>query len=141
MEPRNTLLFKVCVYHVARHLYENFPYPTDINAREFDQRALPEDASDEEVFRGITYDTVKWLEQEGFLRFEGEDMVGDFERVVLTKQGFKLLDDDLLVATGIATSKASLGQRLTDAIVSSGPKVAIETMAKIATELIKSMAT
>ncbi len=100
-------------------LYSYFPQGCNFGPEDFD---IPKDQ-----FGGVTredaafvFSTVKWLEEEGYLRTKGASLAGDFHGTVLTGKGLAVLK---LVPDALA-NPAPLGEQIQAAVKSGSLTVA-----------------
>src|SRR5262245_23689129 len=91
-EPDNIRAFNAMTVHVLGKLYGSFPTPIDIDSLretlEITYEGLvkePPVSEAEKHFSSCFPDTVRWLEQSGFVRVGGGDLGGKFHGVVLTE--------------------------------------------------------
>jgi hypothetical protein len=84
-------------------------------------------SDDVEMFRGL----VKWLSDEGYLRYKSDNMAGAFALVVLSEKGLRTLNS---VPSGI-TGTESFG----DKIVEASKEVSKESAKKVIADLVGQM--
>lgn len=139
--PSNIVAFRQLVLLIAQELYERLPTPIDIDPNKFDNQVIPPDASYEEAFDryGVAADTIRWLSHEGFLRYQAADVDNNFYGVVLTRQGFALLESVDALPNQPDAPKSFI-ERIKAAAKESGGKVAVDLAAKLVAELIKGLA-
>lgn len=92
--PKNIHRFNLIALLLFAKLYESFPSGIDIEPLKVGHEALPKDPSwDDEAwdFYEVAYDVVRWLAEEGFLRYENPNNTRDFYNVRLTMKGLAIL--------------------------------------------------
>lgn len=80
---RNINLFNKYASEILIKLYESFPQEVKIIVSE-------DEFPDEEAFNIYVF-TIKWLQKEGFIRYEKEGLGGVFTGICLSSKGLKAL--------------------------------------------------
>lgn len=116
MEKSNMDVFNECAAKVFDFLYSEFPKESEISLNE-----IVEDPDDKEQ-REIFFGTMRFLEKEGYLTYQGDSRGRVFLGVVLTSMGLAVLGAtlDSLKGTG------SFIQKIRDGLKTGG-KEAIKT--------------
>jgi hypothetical protein len=93
-QPGRLEAFDYTVALVLARLFESFPERVQLSGmRLVVDTAVENDVSDKikEAVPSIVYDTVVWLRDEGFIRYQSDDMEGDFTGVTLSLRGLTIL--------------------------------------------------
>jgi hypothetical protein len=90
--PKNIRAFNWLTLRIFNDLYEAFPEPQDIQGLRFVISTLFDVGTKSKEAEYLTHftATMRWLKDEGFLRYESDDS-GNFRRVVLTLRGLTVL--------------------------------------------------
>jgi hypothetical protein len=91
---KNLLAFDYAVALVLSHLFDQFPQATSLRGmRLVIEAALDKSISDEarHLVPQVLTDTVRWLREEGFIRYESEGPTGTFRSATLTMRGLTVL--------------------------------------------------
>jgi hypothetical protein len=91
-DPKNILAFNWITLKVLSDLYGSFPEPLDINSLRFVIRTVVEAKSDSKETEYLSHlnSTIRWLRDEGFIRFTAED--GDtFRNTQLSLRGLTVI--------------------------------------------------
>lgn len=91
---------------VLDYLYQSFPNPVMLNIGDLNSNA------DSDFFH-ILYSTVKFLEQEGFLRYKQEAGGALFTFCILSIKGLSILN---AVPDALEDKKKTLGEKIGDAV-------------------------
>lgn len=91
-EPENIRAFNWLTLKVLSDLYDAFPQPTDIKGLRFIISTLFDigTKSREADYLQHFSSTVRWLKDEGFIKYESDD-AGNFRKVILTLKGLAVL--------------------------------------------------
>ncbi len=91
-EPANIKAFNWLTLRVLNDLYDAFPEPIDIEGLHFIISTLFDVGTKSEEADHLKYfsATVRWLKDEGFLKYESESG-GNFRKVMLTLTGLRAL--------------------------------------------------
>jgi len=86
------LFNRICIVLFNR-LYSAFPVPVDLNPNDVAMSAISEPASKDETWNtlSIAGEVISFLEEEGFLRHQGETSDGQYVQVRLTMKGLVVL--------------------------------------------------
>ena len=128
-ESKNLKAFDYAAAFVFARLFAEFPEPIDLRGL----RMVIEAVMDEEIPREIKDvvgrflpATVRWLRDEGFIRYESEGAQGTFRKVTLTMRGLTVLgyvpvtlkgspkEEPLIdkLRTGLKSSAKAAGQEI-----------------------------
>jgi glutaredoxin-related protein len=95
MQPSspNVEAFNLICLHLFAELYEEFPVPTVIDPNSLGLSAIPDESEFEATWdvMKIAVETVKFLQEEGFLTFRDQVGTGEFDDVRLTMKGLAIL--------------------------------------------------
>ena len=85
--------FNLTALTLFSDLYDSFPIPKDIEAQALGATASPEEGSDVDhwKFMALSADAITWLNEEGFIRYEGLRFGSTFRNVRLTLRGLTIL--------------------------------------------------
>lgn len=95
MDTTNFEVFNRIALHALVRLFEVFPERLDIDSRRIGVDAKPDDPDEtnEEIWLNMMlgYDTITWLEEEGFITVRSKTLDSQFHGVRLTLSGLTLL--------------------------------------------------
>jgi hypothetical protein len=85
--------FNLTVLQLFNTLYDKFPNPVDVDSKELGLRASPNDAGTVEALEFAIYaeNAMKWLEEEGFIRYDEVSSEPLFRRVRLSLKALTVL--------------------------------------------------
>lgn len=92
-EPENIKAFNYLVLSILNRLYDAFPERIDFKALRFIVETVVKEGPESEQSKYARYftDTMEWLEEEGFIKWVGESMGGNYHKVTLTMKGLTVL--------------------------------------------------
>lgn len=119
MAMKNIEMFDIYTAKVLAKLYKNFPLKIDIDV--CDMLGLIIDQENMQVPKecDILNDTIAWLQESGFIYFEGSHVYG-FSRVVLSAKGLEVLKS----TPSSITPRDGIGESLKD-VLTQGKKESI----------------
>lgn len=100
--PRAVDYFSLLAADILARLYTLFPTPTDWKASDLGIQAIDPD-EDSNRLTEIWADTVRWLRDEGYIRFRAEERISEepiFSGVILTEKGLAKLSTPLNTSPG-----------------------------------------
>ena len=85
--------FNLTLLQLFNTLYDSFPNPVDVDSKELGLSASPDDAGTVESLAFAIYaeNAMKWLEEEGFIRYDEVSSEPVFRRVRLTLKALTVL--------------------------------------------------
>jgi len=138
-EPDNIKAFNYIVLRVLTDLYDKFPEPAELGGLNFVIETVVSKGAEavETKYSHLFPHTMAWLQEEGFIKFEGGPDIHRYRNAVLTLRGLTVL----------GYVPQSLGFRRKETLVeqakralSTGVSEAIsDTMKKLVTEALKLM--
>ena len=126
MEEKNNIdLFNEYVAVIFSHLYEKFPVPSRLSAREASGNL---EDSHHKISKNteICIETIRWLKEAGYIWYEKEHTFGAYD-AVLSQKGLELLK---VVPESLKEDK-SVGDKLLE-VMASGGKSAASDLIKLA---------
>lgn len=103
-EPENIKAFNYLTLVVFDQLYKTFPETREIDSFRFvvETALAHENGAKESKYAQLLPDTMKWLGDEGFIKWQKDNLKGKYTGVTLTLKGLTVLG---YLPTSIADSK------------------------------------
>jgi hypothetical protein len=141
-EPEGVRGFNLATVYLLGRLYGSFPEPIDFRMlREHIVLAIAavdqsgEARQAEATIAKYVADTIRWLSVEGYLRYEGRNVSGDYMNLELTEKAFRALEQVPTSIRRAVETRKSLGELMREASVEQGAAFA----GAVAGEMVKNL--
>jgi hypothetical protein len=127
--------FNLLVLTIFQKLYDSFPTPVNMEPTGIGVSAAPSDASEQGVWDSMAEarHALTWLKEEGFLRYETQDLQGNFYEVRLSQKGLAMLGSALTPSE----VKEPLITRVRRTLASGAEKAGTEAVKCLMSEVLK----